>query len=203
VCSDECYAEFTWKGQPASVLQDGLGGVLAVHSLSKRSNLAGVRAGFYAGDAELTSYLASVRTHAGLMVPGPVQSAAVVALGDDGHVSSQRDRYLRRLERAVAAFSAAGLEPSMPDGGFYLWVPAPAWATEQARVDGRDAAWVLAEALARRAGILVSPGEFYGPAGAGFVRVAMVVPDDRLTPALDRLARVGPELPRAASPTGV
>ena len=71
VFSDECYAEFTWDGSPRSVLQHGLDGVVAVHSLSKRSNLAGVRVGFYAGDAELVEFLRAVRQHAGLMVPGP------------------------------------------------------------------------------------------------------------------------------------
>ena len=191
VCSDECYAEFTWQGAPASVLQHGVDGVLALHSLSKRSNLAGLRAGFYAGDAELTAYLASVRTHAGLMAPGPVQSAAAVALADDGHVELQRRRYLGRLEHTAAAFQAVGLDASVPQGGFYLWVPVPGWAQEQGRGEGRHGAWVLAEALARCAGILVSPGEFYGQSGAGFVRVAVVVPDERLDPALERLVKAG------------
>ena len=187
VCSDECYAEFTWSAPPASVLEHGSEGVLAVHSLSKRSNLAGVRAGFYAGDPDLVGYLAAVRTHAGLMVAGPVQAAVVVALDDDDHVAAQRARYERRLEDAVSAFRAAGLEAAMPGGGFYLWVPVPDWARARAGTDGAGAAWVLAEALARTAGMLVSPGEFYGEAGEGHVRVALVVPDDRLGPALDRL----------------
>lgn len=185
VASDECYAEFTWSGPPATVLAHGERGVLALHSLSKRSNLAGVRAGFYAGDPDLVQYLATLRTHAGLMVPGPVQAASVVALADGVHVEAQRQRYRRRLERAVDAFSAAGMAPVMPDGGFYLWVPCPEWAQQAAA--GVHGAWLLAEALARVAGILVSPGEFYGAEGAGFVRVALVVPDERLEPALQRL----------------
>ena len=72
VFSDECYAEFTWDGPPRSMLEYGAEGVVAVHSLSKRSNLAGVRVGFYAGDPELVEFLRAVRQHAGLMVPGPV-----------------------------------------------------------------------------------------------------------------------------------
>ena len=88
--SDECYAEFTWDGPPRSVLQHGPDGVVAVHSLSKRSNLAGVRVGFYAGDGELVEFLRAVRQHAGLMVPGPAQAAAVAALADDDHVEVQR-----------------------------------------------------------------------------------------------------------------
>ncbi|HMK98770.1 MAG TPA: aminotransferase class I/II-fold pyridoxal phosphate-dependent enzyme [Acidimicrobiales bacterium] len=198
VCSDECYAEFTWGSDPASVLQHASQNVLSVQSLSKRSNLAGVRAGFYAGDPELVRYLAEVRTHAGLMVPGPVQAAAVVALGDDRHVELQRRRYRGRLERAVAAFGAAGLDTAVPAGGFYLWVRAPGWALEQGRAEGRDGAWVLADTMARVTGILVSPGEFYGEDGAGFVRVAMVAPDERLQPALDRLAASGERLAQTA-----
>ena len=95
VASDECYAEFTWAGRPRSILEHGSSGVLAVHSISKRSNLAGFRAGFYAGDEELVAYLRSVRQHAGFMVPGPVQAAAALAYGDDEHVNVQRERYLR------------------------------------------------------------------------------------------------------------
>ena len=109
VCSDECYAEFTWDGPARTVLDAGAaaahGGLLAVHSLSKRSNLAGVRAGFYAGDAELVHYLSEVRKHQGLMVPGPSQAAAIAAWGDDHHVQVQRDRYRRRLELLLEAFA--------------------------------------------------------------------------------------------------
>ncbi|MDQ4088998.1 MAG: aminotransferase class I/II-fold pyridoxal phosphate-dependent enzyme, partial [Actinomycetota bacterium] len=97
VLSDECYAEFTWDGLPHTILEHGLDGVLAVHSLSKRSNLAGLRVGFYAGDGDLVHYLSEVRKHAGFMVPGPVQAAAAVALDDDAHVDEQRERYLERL----------------------------------------------------------------------------------------------------------
>ena len=88
VFSDECYVEFTWAGPPRSILQHGTDGVVAVHSLSKRSNLAGVRVGFYAGDAEIVDYLQQVRKHVGMMVPGPAQAAAVVALDDDDHVAA-------------------------------------------------------------------------------------------------------------------
>ena len=97
VFSDECYVEFTWEGQRPTILAAGLDGVMAVHSLSKRSNLAGVRAGFYAGDPELVRFLSEVRKHAGLMVPGPVQAAAAAALDDDDHVEAQRTRYRERL----------------------------------------------------------------------------------------------------------
>jgi succinyldiaminopimelate transaminase len=176
VLSDECYVEFTWRGARRTILEHGTDGVLAVHSLSKRSNLAGVRAGFYAGDAELVHYLGEVRKHAGLMVPGPVQAAAVAAWGDDAHVDEQCARYLRRLERMAEVLTAAGVPASVPDGAFYLWIAAP---------DG--GAWALTRRLASEAGALVSPGEFYGPDGAGFVRVAVVQPDDRIELIAQRL----------------
>jgi succinyldiaminopimelate transaminase len=169
VLSDECYVEFTWEGPGRTILEHGLDGVLAVHSLSKRSNLAGVRAGFYAGDPELVHFLSELRKHAGFMVPGPVQAAAIAAWADQVHVDEQRAVYLRRLERFAAILAGIGVDAPLPGGGFYLWAPAP---------DGD--AWALVRRLATEGGALVSPGEFYGPDGAGFVRVAVVQPDDRL-----------------------
>ena len=175
VFSDECYAEFTWDGPARTILQSGLDGVIAVHSLSKRSNLAGLRIGFYAGDAELVLYLQEVRKHVGMLVPGPVQAAAAVALGDDVHVVEQRDRYRHRLERLAGALtSATGFEVGMPAGGFYLWFDAE---------DG----WATADDLAKRAGALVSPGDFYGSGCAAYVRIAVVQPDDRIELVIQRL----------------
>jgi aspartate/methionine/tyrosine aminotransferase len=173
VLSDECYAEFTWNGPPRTILEHGTDGVLAAHSLSKRSNLAGVRAGFYAGDGDLVTYLSEVRKHAGLMVPGPVQAAAAVAFDDDEHVEEQRERYRRRLALLAAAIPGSGA----PAGSFYLWVADP----------GGDG-WALAADLAGSGGSLVSPGEFYGPDGTGHVRIAVVQPDDRLAVVAERLA---------------
>jgi aspartate/methionine/tyrosine aminotransferase len=152
-----------------TILEHGPDGVVAVHSLSKRSNLAGVRVGFYAGDPELVRYLAEVRKHAGFMVPGPVQAAAVVALDDDEAVEAQRAVYHRRLERLRTVLAAVDAVAPMPHGGFYLWAAAP---------DGD--AWRLAKRLAADGGALVTPGEFFGPGGAGHVRVAAVQPDDRI-----------------------
>ena len=202
VASDECYAEFTWEGPPRTILEHGTAGVLAVHSLSKRSSMAGVRAGFYAGDPELVHYLGECRKHAGCMVPGPVQAAAVAAWSDQAHVDEQRDLYLDRLEKLSLilhlagqhlAFSTdgptlegfAGSQPQLPAGGFYIW----------ARVPGGDA-WRCADVLARTAGLILSPGEFYcdqpGAAGShdprGWVRVAAVQPIERLQLAQERLS---------------
>ena len=182
VFSDECYAEFTWQGDAgpagvpgATILSSGPQGVVAVHSLSKRSNLAGLRVGFYAGDHELVHYLSEVRKHAGFMVPGPAQAAGVAALADQGHVEQQRVRYLRRLERMAEVLTEFGLQVTLPGGGFYLWVPAP----------GGDA-WALAERLASELGVIVSPGEFYGDAHPGHVRVAVVQPDDLIDLVVER-----------------
>ncbi|HWL44045.1 MAG TPA: aminotransferase class I/II-fold pyridoxal phosphate-dependent enzyme [Ilumatobacter sp.] len=175
VFSDECYVEFTWEGRAAgdrygrTILEHGCDGVVAVHSLSKRSNLAGGRAGFYAGDPELVDYLAEVRKHVGMMVPGPIQAAAVAALDDDAHVEQQRTTYRRRLERMAGIVGQwAGIDIALPAGGFYLWFPVG---------DSAEAAWEFTERLAREGGALVSPGDFYGAAGERFVRIAVVQPD--------------------------
>ncbi len=175
VVSDECYVEFTWDGRGRTILESGLDGVLAVHSLSKRSNLAGVRVGFYAGDADLVAYLREVRKHVGMMVPGPAQAAGVVALDDDDHVAAQRDRYRRRLELMADVLGRwSGIDVPQPAGGFYLWFDAG---------DG----WAFTRRLAADGGALVSPGEFYGAASAGYVRVAVVQPDEQLALVARRL----------------
>jgi succinyldiaminopimelate transaminase len=175
VFSDECYVEFTWDGPRRTILQSGLEGVVAVHSLSKRSNLAGLRVGFYAGDADLVNYLKEVRKHVGMLVPGPAQAAGAVALADDVHVDEQRDRYRFRLERLAEVLGKwSGLHVPMPAGSFYLWFNAE---------DG----WSFAERLAREGGALVSPGDFYGAGGAQNVRAAVVQPDDRIELVATRL----------------
>ncbi len=177
VLSDECYVEFTWSGEPMlahgqpgrTILSEGIDGVLSVQSLSKRSNLAGLRVGFYAGDPDLVHYLSEVRKHSGLMVPGPAQAAGVAALRDQEHVEVQRKRYLARLQRLSEILESEGLSAPLPDGGFYLWVPAP-----------KGDAWALATHLAQQLGVVGSPGEFYGPAGHDHVRLAVVQPDEVL-----------------------
>ncbi|HUR18050.1 MAG TPA: aminotransferase class I/II-fold pyridoxal phosphate-dependent enzyme [Acidimicrobiales bacterium] len=172
------------EGKPEStrrtILEHGREGVVAVHSLSKRSNLAGLRAGFYAGDADITQYLSEVRKHVGMLVPGPVQAAGAVALGDDDHVEAQRGLYRERIQVFAGILGDIGVQAPEPEGGFYLWAPAP---------DGD--AWGFAERLARDGGCLVSPGDLYGAAGAGHVRVALVQPVERLALVAERLAKAG------------
>jgi succinyldiaminopimelate transaminase len=174
VFSDECYIEFTWAGERRTILSSGLEGVVALHSVSKRSNLAGMRAGFYAGDPALCRYLSEVRKHVGMLVPGPVQAAVAVALDDDAHVEAQRERYFARLERFREVLAKLDVFVPLPQGGFYLWAPV-------------DDAWAFTDHLARSGGALVSPGEFYGAAGAKFVRVAVVQPMERLELVASRL----------------
>ena len=177
VFSDECYVEFTWQGKPTTALQYGTEGVIALHSLSKRSNLAGLRVAFYAGDADIVHYLKEVRKHAGLMVPGPAQAAGVVALNDVEGVKVQAQAYLRRLERTAQVLSKwSGRTIDLPAGGFYLWFDA---------TDG----WEFAERLATEGGALVSPGDFYGSGGSNNVRVAVVQPDDRIELLAQRLIK--------------
>jgi len=183
VLSDECYIEFTWDGPGRTILESGIEGVIALHSLSKRSNFAGGRFGFYTGDPGLVYFLSEIRKHAGNMVPGPVQHAAIAALNDDAHVDAQRDRYYSRLEYVASLLRNIGLHVELPAGGFYLWLRAP---------DGD--AWALTNWMAEHAGVLVSPGEFYGPAGSEYVRLALVDTMERLQLIEYRLAQA-PALP--------
>lgn len=175
VISDECYIEFTWDGPADTIVNYGTTGVLAVHSLSKRSNFAGVRAGFYAGDPELVHWFREIRKHLGLLVPGPSQWATAVALSDQQHVVAQRAIYEKRLHAMIDVLGKAGVTAPMPGGGFYLWAPAP------------EGAWNLATRLANEAGLIVSPGEFYGEDGSEFIRVAVVQPDDSIAELSRRL----------------
>ncbi|WP_433169644.1 succinyldiaminopimelate transaminase [Kribbella sp. CA-247076] len=178
--SDECYAEFGWDARPVSVLHPDVSGgsfdnLLAVHSLSKRSNLAGYRGGFVAGDESVVAELLAVRKHAGLMVPAPIQAAMAAGFADDGHVEEQRSRYLRRRAVLRDALTDAGWVITLSDGGLYLWAEHP----------DHDA-YGSVGALADR-GILVAPGSFYGTAGERHVRVALTGTDERVDAAVKRL----------------
>jgi aspartate/methionine/tyrosine aminotransferase len=152
-----------------------LTGLLAVHSLSKRSNLAGYRAGFVSGDPALIADLLTVRKHAGMMVPAPVQAAMVAALGDEAHVAEQRARYGRRRSVLAGALAGAGLRVEHSEAGLYLW------ATRD------EDCWSTVDRFARR-GVLVAPGAFYGTAGERHVRVALTGLDERVDAAAARLA---------------
>ncbi len=178
VASDECYLTLPWTQQPVSVLslcEGDYTGVLALHSLSKRSNLAGYRAGFAAGDPALIAELLAVRKHSGMIMPAPVQAAMIAALGDESHVEVQRARYGARREILQVALTKAGFAIEHSQAGLYLWVT-------------RDEdCWQTVGWFAER-GILVAPGTFYGPAGHRHVRVALTATDERVEAAADRLA---------------
>jgi succinyldiaminopimelate transaminase len=183
VASDECYLELGWEATPLSVLHPDAcagshEGLLAVHSLSKRSNLAGYRAGFVTGDPALVADLLEVRKHAGLIMPAPVQAAMAAALGDDAHAAEQRARYADRRHRLRPALTAAGWAVDQSAAGLYLWAAHP-------ELD----CWGSVQRLAE-AGILVAPGEIYGPGGNRHVRVALTATDERIDAAVTRLAKL-------------
>ncbi|MFD5702723.1 bifunctional succinyldiaminopimelate transaminase/glutamate-prephenate aminotransferase [Streptomyces lasiicapitis] len=177
--SDECYLELGWEADPVSVLHpDVCGGsyegVVAVHSLSKRSNLAGYRAAFAAGDAAVLGDLLQIRKHGGMMTSAPTQAAAVAALGDDTHVGEQRERYAARRTALRDALLGHGFRIEHSEASLYLW------ATRD------ESCWDTVAHLASL-GILVAPGDFYGEAGRDFVRVAMTATDERVAAAVSRL----------------
>lgn len=189
VASDECYLGLGWGTQgsedaePVSILDPRVcdgdhTGLIAIHSLSKSSNLASYRAGYLAGDPALISELLEVRKHAGLMVPGPIQGAMIAALEDDSHEQAQKIIYASRRLRLLEALLGAGFEIADSEAGLYLW------ATRGE--NGRETISWLAEL-----GILVAPGDFYGPRGKNYVRVSLTGADERIDAAVDRLTRIG------------
>ncbi|HEY1570697.1 MAG TPA: succinyldiaminopimelate transaminase [Pseudonocardiaceae bacterium] len=181
VASDECYLPLAWDAEPVSVLHPDVSGgrtdgLLAVHSLSKSSNLAGYRAGFVTGDPAVVARLLEIRKHAGLIVPRPVQAAMTAALTDDRHVAEQRERYRRRRAVLLPAVVGAGCVVDHSEAGLYLWT----------RRDGRSAAELLDWFAGL--GILVAPGTFYGPTGDRHVRIALTATDERIAEAARRLS---------------
>jgi succinyldiaminopimelate transaminase len=182
IASDECYLALAGDTEAHSILHPDVcegshAGLLAVHSLSKSSNLAGYRAGFVAGDPALVAALLEVRKHAGMMLPLPVQAAMTAAASDDAHVATQAARYDRRRALLRPALEKAGLAVEHSAAGLYLW----ATAGEPCRSTVRRLA---------TEGVLVAPGEFYGPTGGRHIRVALTAFDERIETAARRLARL-------------
>jgi succinyldiaminopimelate transaminase len=180
VVSDECYLEFGKTVTPTSILAHTGGdnkNILAVHSLSKRSNLAGYRAAFVVGDPELIAQILEVRKHAGMMVPLPVQKAMIAALSDSDHVAQQRARYNSRKDLLIPALEAAGFSIDFSDAGLYLWATRneDCW---------QSVAWLAS------LGILATPGIFYGD--ATHIRIAMTATDEQISEAASRItSKVG------------
>ena len=178
VVSDECYLEFGNSVKPQSILKftDGDNkNVLAVHSLSKRSSMAGYRAAFVVGDPQLIATILEVRKHAGMMVPLPVQKAMIAALSDDLHVQEQRDRYNSRKAILTPALMAAGFRIEHSEAGLYLW------ATRD------EECWKSVDWLASL-GIITTPGIFYGEPGAQHIRIAMTATDKAISDAAARIS---------------
>ena len=179
VASDECYLYLGWSVEPVSVLHPSVSdgdhtGLLALHSLSKTSNLASYRAGMISGDEELVQELLGVRKHAGLIVPGPIQHAMVAALETDLHEEMQRSQYAARRAVLTKALLEAGFNIHHSEAGLYLWVTRGE--------DCRDTLSWLADR-----GILGAPGDFYGPNGQQYVRIALTATDERIDAAAQRL----------------
>ena len=178
IASDECYLGFPAKDiQPISILEVAAGnntGLLAVHSLSKRSNLAGYRAAFIVGDPALIAAIREVRKHAGLMVPLPVQRAMTVALADEVHLHEQAARYRARRAVLQPALQAAGFTVDFTDAGLYIWC-------SRGERDWDSVGW-LADL-----GILATPGHFYGPAGERHIRIALTATDADIQAAASRI----------------
>ncbi|MEI9907711.1 MAG: succinyldiaminopimelate transaminase [Actinomycetota bacterium] len=182
IASDECYFEFGHTADPVSILSRTKGenqNILAVHSFSKRSNMAGYRAAFVIGDPSLISKIREIRKHAGMIVPLPIQLAMITALSDDSHVEEQRRRYNNRRENLAPALIKNGFEISESGAGLYIWCTR------------NEEDWATIEWLADL-GILAAPGSFYGAKGNRHVRIAMTATDAQIAQAVERLTSSAP-----------
>ncbi len=176
VC-DECYIDFGDSAQPTSLLKytDGdNSNILVVHSLSKRSSMAGYRGAFLIGDPKLIAEIREIRKHAGMMVPLPIQNAMVAALSDEKHVEVQRDRYNARRAILAPALISAGFKIEESAAGLYIWCTRS------------ENCWKSVEWLANL-GIVATPGTFYGELGASHIRIAMTATDAQISDAAARI----------------
>ena len=173
VASDECYLSFSKLSKSILALTGGNNdGVLSVHSLSKRSNLAGYRAAFVIGDLKLIDQIRQIRKHAGLMVSLPVQQAMIAALSDNNHAIEQAERYARRRSRLISAFSEIGFTIEHSQAGLYIWC------------SKNEDCFKTVEWFANL-GILVTPGSFYG--SDKFIRVALTTSDENIDEVVKRI----------------
>ena len=175
--SDECYLEFGDSAVPTSILQNTNGNnqnILAVHSLSKRSSMAGYRGAFLIGDKDLIARIREVRKHAGMMVPLPIQKAMTIALSDETHVAEQRSRYNARRAKLIPALIAAGFQIEYSNAGLYIWCT-------RKESDWDSVSWLA------NLGILATPGNFYGELGKSHIRIAMTATDLQIAEAAARI----------------
>ncbi|MHA7875353.1 aminotransferase class I/II-fold pyridoxal phosphate-dependent enzyme [Roseivivax sp.] len=185
ILADECYSEIFRGKAPTGALEVArdMGAdperVVVFHSLSKRSNLPGLRSGFVAGGPETIARMRQLRAYAGAPLPLPLQRVAEKVWADEAHVEENRRLYAEKYEIADRVFE--GIEGAgAPEAGFFLWLPVD---------DGETAA----RQLWRETGVRVLPGAYLsrdtatGNPGAGYIRVAMVAPRDEMRDGLERL----------------
>jgi succinyldiaminopimelate transaminase len=162
LASDEAYSEIYFGEPPASALQlADLTNVAVFNTLSKRSSMPGYRSGFVAGDPELIALLKRYRPNVGVAPQEFVQRAAAAAWADESHVEAVRALYRAKRDVLLPAIERGGLRHAGGDATFFLWLDA-----------GSEADALAARLLER--GIVVAPGSFFGPAGGGFLRLALV-----------------------------
>lgn len=172
VASDETYADLYWSEPPPSLLEVMRDNALVIHSLSKRSGMTGYRSGFLAGDPDLIAALKKMRPSVGVASPVFVQAAAEAAWNDDAHVAERRQIFGQKRQRVVALCDELGLDVLPSGGGLYVWLRAP----------GGDSRGYCLRLL--DGGVVATPGESFGEAGAGWVRVALVPRLEELDEAL-------------------
>ena len=173
IASDECYLSFSKEAKSILSLTGGNNeGVLAVHSLSKRSNLAGYRAAFVIGDSKLIDQIRQIRKHAGLIVPLPVQQAMIAALSDNNHAIEQAERYQKRRIKLITALSKAGFSIEFSQAGLYIWC------------SKNEDCYKTVDWFANL-GVLVTPGSFYG--SEKFIRIALTATDESIDLVVERI----------------
>jgi succinyldiaminopimelate transaminase len=172
IASDEAYTELWFDEPPVSALQaSDRSRVIVFHTLSKRSSMTGYRSGFVAAPTTVIDALKAYRPTVGTAPQEFVQRASVVAWNDERHVDETRARYAAKRDVIIPAIEAQGWEIVASQATMYIWVDAPEGTVDRLLDHG----------------VLVSPGDFFGPSGAGYVRFALVPTLDECRRAADIL----------------
>jgi LL-diaminopimelate aminotransferase len=181
VCHDFAYSEITFDGyRPTSILAEP--GAIKVaaefHSLSKTYNMTGWRIGWLAGCPQIIEALGRVKTNIDSGIFNAIQRAGIAALdGPQDCVEEMRQIYQKRRDVTIQALRAVGVEVEPPKGTVFVWAPVP-----EGHTSSSFAALVL-----EKAGVVISPGNAYGPSGEGYFRLSLTIKDARLEEALDRI----------------
>jgi LL-diaminopimelate aminotransferase len=187
VVHDNAYSEIAYDGYraPSFLATRGAKEVgLEVFSLSKGYNMTGWRCAAVVGNADALQCYWRLKTNIDSGLFEAVQLAAVAALSPeaDAEVASMNELYRRRRDLVCEALRAIGVEVQPPRGTIYVWAPVP---------NGFSSSEAYCEHVLERAGVVISPGAIYGPAGEGWFRISLTTPDDRLLAAIERLAALG------------